>query len=204
MRRNQGLRARFGVFVKCHFGNQATVLLLPPLRCKIIIIIIVVIITTVAVMFTSRIRANKWWGDQVLLILLMFLLWLSLCFPLEGDSGLILLLSSFFLVSLFFFPLYGLFLLKKKKFSFGDLIDMKCAFLFYFSDFFDLGILDTFIRNEILCSGNSWSGSAVYYRLYFFFSPFFPWCFTNSLIFWIAVLLIVLCWFDSLINGFNC
>lgn len=110
MRRNQGLKARFGVFVKCHFGNQATVLLLPPLRCKIIIIIIVVIITTVAVMFTSRIRANKWWGDQVLLILLMFLLWLSLCFPLEGDSGLILLLSSFFLVSLFFSPLYGLFL----------------------------------------------------------------------------------------------
>lgn len=72
-----------------------------------------------------------------------------------------------------FFPLYGLFLLKKKKISFGDLIDMKCAFLFYFADFFDLGILDTFIRNEILCCGNSWSGSAVYYRLYFFF-PFFP------------------------------
>lgn len=54
-----------------------------------------------------------------------------------------------------FFPLYGLFLLKKKKISFGDLIDMKCAFLFYFADFFDLGILDTFIRNEILCCGNS-------------------------------------------------
>lgn len=165
MSRNQGPKARFGVFVKCHFGNRATVfLLLRRLRCKIT----TTTTTTITVVFISRIRVNKWWGDQVLLILLMFLLWLSLCFPLEGDSGLILQLSSFSLVSLLFFLLWFF----KKFFWWFDRYEMWfLVLLFWF--FFYLGIRDTFIRNEILCCGTWWSWSGFYYYLYLFFLFFF-------------------------------